>query len=133
MVKSIKMFNFLSVSLQIPKVLDNDLAPLAPLVGSGQLPASGDHSVDVLQGLLLPDTPDEVLGQLDSPKDGGLLNKKYNLLGTFLSAQSLVTSIFLQSPGRCSNPLLWLLGHPGEAPLIGHLEGEALNLATNLL
>ena len=92
--KSIQMLSFLSYSLQIPKVLDNDLAPLAPLVGSGQLPASGDHSVGVLQGLLLPDTPDEVLGQLDSPKDGGLLNKKYNLLGTFLSVQSLVTSIF---------------------------------------
>jgi len=88
------MFNFLSYSLQLPNVLHHDLAPLAPLVGSGQLPTSGDHSVGVLQGLLLPDTPDEVLGQLDSPKDGGLLNKKYNLLGTFLSAQSLVTSIF---------------------------------------
>ena len=87
------MFNFL-YSLPFPKVLDHDLAPLTPLVGSGQLPASGDHSVGVLQGLLLPDTPDEVLGQLDSPKDGGLLNKKYNLRGTFLSAQSLVTSIF---------------------------------------
>ena len=88
------MFNFISYSLQIPKVLDHNLAPLAPLVGSGQLPAPGDHSVGVLQVLLLPDTPDEVLGQLDSPKDEGLLNKKYNLLGTFLSAQSLVMSIF---------------------------------------
>ena len=90
------MFNFSRIHCihVFAKVLDHDLAPLAQLVGSGQLPASGDHSVGVLQGLLLPDTPDEVLGQLDSPKDGGLLNKKYNLLGTFLSAQLLVTSIF---------------------------------------
>ena len=75
--KKYQNVQFLSYSLQFANVLDNDLAPLAPLVGSGQLPAS-----------------DEVLGQLDSPKDGGLLNKKYNLLGTFLSVQSLVTSIF---------------------------------------
>ena len=92
--KKYQNVQFLQYSLPFPKVLDHDLAPLTPLVGSGQLPASGDHSVGVLQVLLLPDTPDEVLGQLDSPKDGGLLNKKYNLRGTFLSAQSLVMSIF---------------------------------------